>query len=96
MRFVVSVLFEIHPESMNAFLDLVVQNAKASLANEGGCLQFDVCTDDARPQEVYLYEIYASKEAFGLHLTTDHYKLFDQSIEGMVASKDVKTYARMH
>ena len=92
MSLAVTVAFEIWPQHWNEFIDLMNQNAKASLELEAQCHQFDVCTDEARPHEVFLYEIYGSPEAFNHHLESDHFKTFDAAAYKMIKSKDVKTY----
>ncbi|UPW18654.1 antibiotic biosynthesis monooxygenase [Agarivorans sp. TSD2052] len=39
----------------------MLENAQASLAQEEGCLQFDVCLSTEQDNIVYLYEVYHSK-----------------------------------
>jgi len=50
--YVVTVAFEIRPEAAAAFLPLMLENARASLAKEPGCLRFDVCGEDMGGQDV--------------------------------------------
>ena len=95
MAFAVVVTFQIEPDQMAAFLPLMLDNARASLATEPGCRQFDVATDPARPEEVFLYELYDDRAAFDAHLGTAHFKSFDAAIAPMVREKSVKTYARV-
>lgn len=92
MRFAVCVQFRIKPDAWDRFLPLMEENAKNSLAKEEGCLHFDVCSDAERPFEVFLYEIYASPEAFSEHLASDHFRQFDKDVEAMIAEKKVQTY----
>lgn len=96
MKYVVTVLFHIKAHAFEEFLELVLENARRSLEDEEGCLKFDVCTDGARPGEVFLYEIYTSRDAFTIHTGTDHFKTFDAAVQGMVTGKDVKTFAQVH
>ncbi|MEM6589737.1 MAG: putative quinol monooxygenase [Pseudomonadota bacterium] len=93
--FVVTVTFDILKDRMAAFLPLMLQNAQTSLSHEPGCLRFDVCTDESRPSEVFLYEIYADAAAFDTHLQSPHFKTFDAQTATMIASKTVKTYAQV-
>ena len=65
MPFAVVVTFQIEPARYVEFMPLMLSNAQASLTQEPGCLQFDVATDPARPNEVFLYEIYSDRAAFG-------------------------------
>ncbi|WP_394198209.1 putative quinol monooxygenase [Litoreibacter albidus] len=94
--FVVTVTFRSDPARFDAFAAAMVLNAKTSLALEEGCKQFDVCLDPARPDEVFLYEVYDDEAAFGVHLASDHYATFQASIDGMVTGKDVRTFSQVH
>ena len=99
--YVVTVAFEIRPEAAAAFLPLMLENARTSLAEEPGCLRFDVCGedagghdmgDDAPPVRVFLYEIYRDRGAFDAHLASAHFQSFDAAIRPMVASKQVASW----
>ena len=70
----------------------MIANARTSLAEEPGCHQFDVCTDPARPDEVFLYERYTDRAAFDDHLASAHFKAFDARVAPMIAAKEVRTY----
>lgn len=90
--FVVTVAFTLQPGEAGAFLPLMRANAATSLQAEPGCLRFDVCTDPDRPDEVFLYEVYASPEAFAAHLASAHFTAFDAASAAMVRAKAVATY----
>jgi (4S)-4-hydroxy-5-phosphonooxypentane-2,3-dione isomerase len=92
--YIVSVQFTIKPERVAAFMPLIVDNARASREQEPGCRQFDVCTDPAAGNVVFLYEAYDDRAAFDAHLATAHYKSFDAAVADMVISKVVRTYVR--
>ncbi|MDJ0613176.1 MAG: putative quinol monooxygenase [Rhizobiaceae bacterium] len=92
MKFAVCVTFKINPKYWNQFLELMMNNAMTSKIVEDGCLQFDVCRDDAHPYEVFLYEIYTSAEAFDLHLKSEHFLEFDAKVSDMIQEKTVKTF----
>ena len=91
--YVVTVAFEIRPEAAAAFLPLMLENARTSLAEEPGCLRFDVCGDEtaegASPARIFLYEIYQDRGAFDAHLASAHFQRFDQATGPMVTSKHV-------
>lgn len=93
--YAVTVRFQINPETADAFLDLMRQNARASVRDEPGCHQFDVCTDADRPGEVFLYEIYDDRAAFEAHMTTAHFISFDAASAPFVLSKDVQCFAQV-
>ncbi len=94
--FVVTVNFIIKPDDMQRFMPLMLENARVSLEVEQGCLQFDVCTDPSRSNEVFLYEIYHDKAAFtDIHLKAPHFVAFDSAVADMVASKEVRTFEQV-
>ncbi len=87
--YVVTVTFQIHPEHMEAFLPLMVDNARTSRKVEAGCQLFDVCCDN---NEVFLYEIYTDRAAFDDHLQSAHFRRFDAAIQDMVIDKQVRLF----
>jgi quinol monooxygenase YgiN len=95
LMFAVTVTFKLVPGGAEAFMPLMLENARKSLLDEPGCLRFDVCTDPAYPDEVFLYEIYYNREAFDRHLATDHFQDLDSATARLVSAKDVRTYAQV-
>ena len=71
--YAVCVSFRIQPGRVGHFMALIKDNATKSLEMEDGCRRFDVCTDPNRPDEVFLYELYDSPDAFALHKASDHF-----------------------
>ncbi|SIO30931.1 putative quinol monooxygenase [Vannielia litorea] len=90
--YVVTVVFEPHVGQLEAFLPLMLENARRSLEDEPGCHRFDVCLSADR-RSVFLYEIYEDETAFAAHVETAHFKSFDDAIVDLVRQKTVKTYA---
>jgi (4S)-4-hydroxy-5-phosphonooxypentane-2,3-dione isomerase len=88
--FVLVVEFRIHAEFVAAFGAAIHDNARASLATEPGCRQFDVCRDPAEPTLFYLYEVYDDEAAFQAHLKTGHFAAMERASAGWVASKTVR------
>jgi quinol monooxygenase YgiN len=85
--------FELMPQHVEAFREAVLKNARASVADEPGCLRFDVL--DAVPgapaaPAVYLYEIYVDEPAFKAHLATPHFLVFDARTAPMITRKTVR------
>ena len=95
MPYAVVVTFTIKPDAMADFTSRVLANASTSLFDEDGCYQFDVATDPARPNEVFLYELYTDRTAFDAHLASAHFKDFDAAVADMIAGKDVRTYEQV-
>ncbi len=95
MAFAVCVTLTVYPGQMPAFMELMRSNAEKALRDEPGCLRFDVAQDDARPDEVFLYELYKDAAAFQAHLATPHFLAFDAAAGPMIAQKDIRTYTKV-
>ena len=91
--YVITVDLEIDAAHLDAFLPLMVQNAAASVRDEPGCRQFDVCQDPDKPTRMFLYEVYDDRAAFDAHLATPHFIAFDEATTGMIISKTVRPLA---
>ena len=89
--FAVIVTFEVHKDTMDQFLPLMLENAETSLRDEDRCHRFDVCTDHCRPNEVFLYELYTNAAAFDVHLKSAHFATFTAATSDMIAAKQVRT-----
>ena len=87
---VVTVEFRIESGQMKRFLPLILENAE-----EPGCQLFDVCTDPAAPDTVFLYEVYDDEAAFQAHLAAPHYARFDAAAKALVADKQVRILERL-
>lgn len=87
--FAVTVTFRLDPDRMDDFLPLLRDNARASVAEEPGCLRFDVCRPEGTEDEVFLYELYRDRAAFEEHLASAHFREFDAATRDMVAGKRV-------
>ncbi|MEL7265822.1 MAG: putative quinol monooxygenase [Planctomycetota bacterium] len=94
--FIVAVVFEIHPEHVDAFRSAIRVQSETSLRQESGCHQFDVCYEadptTSAPPQCFLYEKYTDRAAFDLHLQTDHFADFDKLVAPMLRSKEVRTW----
>ena len=93
--FAVVVFFQVKAEYVNEFSTLVLNNAKTSLEHESGCHQFDVCFDDDKSSEVFLYELYDDKAAFDVRLASEHFLAFSDASAPMVADKTLHIYSRV-
>ena len=72
--FTVIVNLQVRPERVEEFLEAIHTNARASLADEPGCLRFDVHRSMDDPNRFVLYEIYADRNAFyEAHREAPHY-----------------------
>jgi quinol monooxygenase YgiN len=91
---VVTVEFVVKRDHAAAFLQAMVENARASREQEPGCRQFDVCTAPEDVATVFLYEVYADRAAFVAHLAAPHFKAFDAAVGPWIERKTVRAYAR--
>ncbi|MEP3435919.1 MAG: putative quinol monooxygenase [Hoeflea sp.] len=82
--FAVIAQFEIKPGMREAFLAIAREDARHSVADEPGCLQFDICTSDEEPDLVTFYEVYMSRAAFDAHLETPHLARFKQKFPPLI------------
>ena len=93
--YAVVVKFEVKPDHIEAFMPMMLANARASLHDEEGCHQFDVCTCADRPGEVFLYELYSDAAAFDVHKTMPHFVSFDRATAPMISEKTVTLYEKV-
>ena len=93
-EYIITVEFQLHSiEMMNSFLKCVTKNAKDSLKYEPGCFRFDVLVPYKSTTSIFLYEIYENKEAFGLHLISKHFEVFDSKTKHLVLNKLVREFS---
>ena len=83
---VVLVRFELEDGSRPAFMDLIEENAKASVSTEPGCRRFDILSPRDGSTDVILYEIYDDPAAFEAHKAMPHYLAFRKAAEPMIRS----------
>ena len=93
-NFVLIVEFQVEPESLDRFNQLIEINARASVANEPGCLQFDVTCAVDDPCKVVLYEVYASDEAFKTHMGMQHTQTFLGEAKALITKQTVTRLTR--
>jgi len=93
--FTVIVNLTVRPDRVEEFIDGIRMNARASVAEEEGCLRFDVHRVVEQPHQFVLYEIYADAEAFyTTHRATPHYAAWrDVAAHCVEARGHVNTYA---
>ncbi|MEM9473815.1 MAG: putative quinol monooxygenase [Pseudomonadota bacterium] len=92
--FVLVVEVVVKPGALEDFMPLMETNARASLADEVGCHQFDVVVQRDDPHRILLYEVYDDEAAFQTHKEMPHYKAFDMAAAPLMASKSAQVYDR--
>ena len=95
-NFVLLVEFQVHPEQIDRFHELIRINASASVTTEPGCLQFDVVRVIEDPCRVVLYEVYRDEDAFKAHMTMAHTKTFLEAAKSLVSKQTVTRLERVH
>ena len=93
--YVITVDFKIKAAHAAEFRRAIDINARASVADEPGCSQFDVCVDPQDASKIFLYEIYDDLAAFEAHLRTPHYAVFDQASANWTEAKAVRKLNRV-
>ena len=93
--FIVSVIFDVHPEHVEAFMARMRIQAEQSVSREPDCHGFDVCTDPEDPTRVFLYETYTDRAAFDTHLESDHFKSYAADTADWVRGKTLLTWTRV-
>jgi autoinducer 2-degrading protein len=87
--------FQLLPQFIEAFSVAIAHNAKASLAQEPGCQQFDVCRDPNDASLFFLYEMYNDDDAIAQHLATPHFRAFDAQVREWIAKRTVRRLTRV-
>jgi len=81
--------FTIRPGAKTRFLDIIREHASRTLANEDGCLQFDVCDPAEGENRVFLYEMYADDAAFETHKASPTLARTRERYADLVESRDI-------
>jgi quinol monooxygenase YgiN len=91
---IVTVEFRIQLSFVERFMKSLGVQASESL-QEPECAQFDVCVDPSDVHRVFLYEVYANRDAFAAHLETSHFREFDALTRPWITSKRVSEWQRI-
>ena len=94
MSFVLEVKIRVKPESVDAFMAKLAENAKAA-RTEPGCRTFDVSVDPNDKTSVMLYEVYADETAFQTHQETPHFKKYLAEAVPLLASRERRFWKRV-
>ena len=93
-KFVLIVEFQVKPESLEKFNQAIAINAKASVADEPGCRQFDVLVDPEDRTKAMLYEVYLDEKAFDAHQQTAHFKKYLAEAVPLLATRKRHVWKR--
>jgi len=81
---IVLVHIKVKPEFVEKFKQTCIENAKASI-QEQGIARFDVIQQQDDPNNFVLVEVYRSVEATAAHKETEHYKKWRDTVADMMA-----------
>ena len=70
----------VQADKVDDFIAAVTLDGIGSTHEEPGCLRFDVYQNVEDPTELYLYEVYANRDAFDYHVGTPHIKLWRDTV----------------
>jgi autoinducer 2-degrading protein len=94
MAFVLQVDIRIRPESVDAFMQKLADNAEAA-RGEPGCRQFDVVVDPTDRTHVMLYEVYVDEKAFEHHQQTSAFRKYLEKAVPLLASRERHVWKRV-
>jgi quinol monooxygenase YgiN len=72
------------------FKEKMTAQAKRCLANEAGCLQFDVVQDPKNPTRFVMLEVYKDDAAIQAHQDSQHFKDFRPVVGELVADRKIE------
>lgn len=81
---IVHVHVTVKPESVGAFREATIENARASI-KEAGIARFDVVRQSDDPTRFVLVEVYRDDDAPAAHKLTPHYARWRDTVAGMMA-----------
>jgi quinol monooxygenase YgiN len=88
---IVHVHVHVKPESIEAFREATLANARASV-KEPGIARFDVLQDSEDPARFMLVEVYKTPQAPAAHKETAHYLTWRDTVTPMMA--EPRTYRK--
>ena len=93
MSLVLQVNIRIKPENVDAFMKLLLENAKAARA-EPGCQQFEVLVDPADKTKVMLFEVYDDQKAFDAYQAGAAFKKYVAEAVPLLASRERQFWSK--
>ena len=81
---VTCVYVHVKPDSIGKFIEATTSNHRGSV-REPGNLRFDLLQQSDDPARFMVYEAYESAEASAAHKETNHYLVWRETVQGMMA-----------
>jgi quinol monooxygenase YgiN len=89
---IVLVKVTVKREALEEFESAILENAARALADEPGCLRFDVSRREDDPTEWLFYEMYADGAAFEAHRASAHFAKYQTVADRVLTSKTLIRY----
>lgn len=80
------VTVQVVPEHVSTFLESARYNAEHAVADEPGCLRFDVIQDQDDPSCFRFYEVYRDEAALAAHRQMPHFKRYIDTVQPWLAA----------
>ncbi len=93
MSLVLQVNIRIKPENVDAFMQKVIENARAA-RSEAGCRQFEVLVDPEDKTSIMLFEVYDDQKAFEAHQAGEAFKKYLANAVPLLASRERKFWKK--
>ena len=81
--------FRVRPGTKARFLEIIKEHAAQTLANEEGCLRFEVCDPLEGEDRVFLYEMYADEAALEAHKASPILARTRERYADLMESRDI-------
>lgn len=89
---IVLVNVTVKDEALAEFERAILENAARAVADEPGCLRFDVSQREDEPTSWMFYEVYKDAAAFDEHRASAHYMKYAQVADRVLTSKIITRY----
>lgn len=89
---IVLVRVTVEQDALAEFQAAILENAARSVADEPGCMRFDVSQREDNPAEWLFYEVYRDAPAFDAHRASAHYARYAAVAERVIRSKTIARY----
>ena len=86
-HFALLVTLRVHPASLDAFRERILEAAAAAVREEPDCLRFEVAQDEESPETFVLFEVYRDAAALEHHHTTPHFLAFGREARDWILEK---------
>jgi (4S)-4-hydroxy-5-phosphonooxypentane-2,3-dione isomerase len=89
---IVLVSVTVRSDALAEFEPAILENAARSVADEPGCVRFDVSQREDDPTAWLFYEVYTDGAAFEAHRASPHYAKYALVADRVVTSKSISRY----